>query len=367
MAALPLGRFAPDPDGPGYGAELVFSRHASLASGHLLHLTPPEDAEAFAVVRWLGVTPALVDDVRLAVPPPAGVELATAPASAKEFPKTEEALPDLSTFEEDGTLLLAVRTKATATVDVELSFTAVTALPAWEAGESAPVGGVAEPSGVDWDPVRDELIVVSDDGAVARIAAGDFSQVYTEQESGDLEAVRWVPGLDLWLVLDEAASRVLAFGESESHVLTVVLASGLDPAPVAGGDGFEGLAVTGVSGRTVELLLANQNDPHCLYRGTATIPFADGAGADLVLTSAHPQPALNLGEVTFDWGSRQVLTLHGYVAQGPTLRLLDASLSTVLDEAQLPAVIGAEGFTFHRAGAFVADDLGSVRRLDVVP
>lgn len=361
LAALPLGLFDPDPDGPGYGAELVFARNATLASGGLLEL----EADALAVVRWLGVTPALVDDVALAVAPPAGVELATAAPSARRFPETTAALPDLSTFREDGTLLLAVRSGTASVLDLSLTFTPVTTLPSWTSAGSASIDGLPEPSGIDWDPSRDELVVVSDDGGVGVLDPGDFSLVAFEPVGGDLEAVRWVPGLDVTLILDEAASQILVLGAGGTQVLTIVHASGLDPVPIAGGDGFEGLAVTAVSGRTVELILANQNDPHCLYRGTATIPPPGTTDGEVVLTSAYPQPELNLSEVIFDWGSRQVLTLHGYVAQGTTLRLLDPTLSTSLDETTVPA-IGGEGFTFHRAGAFLADDLGRVRRLAAV-
>ena len=53
-------------------------------------------------------------------------------------------------------------------------------------------------------------------------------------------------------------------------------------------------------------MAANQNDPPALYTGTVALTGSAN------LTTFHAMPAINLGEVVMDWGSRRLFNLHGY-------------------------------------------------------
>lgn len=301
-AALPLSSFAPSATGPGLGAELVFARGATLDANALTLPAASDDGPSLAIVRWLGVTPGLVEDVALAVSPGAGgVELATASSRASGWSFSETA-PALTAWEEDGTLLVAARnaSSAEATLDLALTFAIPAALPAWETAQSFAVPELEEPSGIDYDFARDRLWVVDDGGLLGRVhpETGVVEQTVDigplVSGAADLEAVRWVPGLDVLLVMNELTDELLVVSPESMTLLataSLVFTTGLTPVPIAGGDGMEGLAVTGVTDRTVHLVLANQNDPHCLYVADLTLPEPVSGTLTATVLAAHPQPA----------------------------------------------------------------------------
>lgn len=118
------------------------------------------------------------------------------------------------------------------------------------------------------------------------------------------------------------------------------------PVPTAGGDGIEGLAITGVTGLTVHLLLANQNHPHAPYEADLTLPDPITGALSATLTAAHPQPAVNLSEVMLEWGSRRLLVLHWRGPARAARRVLHRDLAPHFQRGRdaLP------GFAPHRAG-----------------
>ena len=128
--------------------------------------------------------------------------------------------------------------------------------------------------------------------------------------------------------------------------------------PVAG-DQTVGLAVTGVHARTIEFVVANQNDPPALYRGSLTLPTNLTGTIPALLTAATQQPPVNLSEVTMDWGSRRLFTLHGYIDPN-RLTVVDSALNETQTSATFDGV-GNEGATCSPDGAiWLANDLGGV-------
>ena len=374
-ARLPLSDFAPSPSGPGLGAELVFERDgaALLAGTGGDALTLPPGARA--VVRWIGLTPGLVADLAFAAPPagavPAGtadgVTLAIDPSSATRWDfaaagETSAAI-DPNAWSADGVLLLAARNDASVgvTLRLALDFAPGTAFPSWEPAASFPVQTLPEPSGIDHDPKRRTLWVVSDTGDLARVDPDTGEVIAAAALGGDLEAVRWVPGLDLLLVADEASDTLHVVAPETLETLataTLVFGSAVTPVPESGGNGIEGLAVTGVTGRTVHLLLANQNDPHALFRAELALPDPITGALAATVLSAHPLPAVNLSEVVFDWGSRRVFRLNGYTAPAAALVESDGSLTFEL------ANFSSEGAAIAGAHLFTAHDLGGLARYE---
>ena len=125
--------------------------------------------------------------------------------------------------------------------------------------------------------------------------------------------------------------------------LTIAIDPGLTQ-PTPGADGFEGLAVTGYTAAgEITIVAANQNDPPALYTGTVALTGSAN------LTTFHAMPAINLGEVVMDWGSRRLFNLHGYTLPSH-LTLLDANLAETATEIPLNE-LGPEGATFAPDGS----------------
>ena len=369
-AALPLSDFVPSASGPGLGAELVFSRGATLDGDSLTLDAASADGAALAIVRWLGITPGLVENLAFAsAPSAADVELATASSRASGWAFSETA-PPLTEWERDGTLLVAARNAgaSASTLDLALTFAIPAALPDWQPAETFPVPELPEPSGIDYDFTRDRLWVVDDGGKLGRVhpESGVVEEVvdFDPLVSGpaDLEAVRWVPGLDVLLLSNEASDQLLVVSPDSLELLataSLVFTSGLTPVPIAGGDGMEGLAVTGVTDRTVHLILANQNDPQCLYVADLTLPNPVTGSLTTTVLAAHPQPAINLSEVMLDWGSRRLFNVHGY--GGDRVTLLDALFVETMQDVSLP--LSSEGASLRRGSLLSGQDLGGTSRM----
>ena len=180
----------------------------------------------------------------------------------------------------------------------------------------------------------------------------------------DLEAVRWVPGLDVLLVTNETTDQLLVVSPDSLELLataSLVFTSGLTPVPIAGGDGMEGLAVTGVTDRTVHLVLANQNDPHCLYVAELTLPNPVSGALTATVLAAYPQPAFNLSDVMLDWGSRRLFNVHGY--GNDRLVRLDTFFSETSEAVALP--LSTEGATLLGSEIWASQDLGGIMRAAV--
>lgn len=358
-AELPLSDFAPSATGPGLGAELVFTRGASLSGDSLTLDAENVDGPSLAIVRWLGITPGLVSDVAFTTPP-SGVELATASSGAGRW-SFEETAPALDAWEEDGVLLLAARnaSSSAATIDLALTFAIPASLPDWQPADNFPVPELPEPSGIDYDFKRDRLWVVEDGGRLGRVDPdGGAVEAFVEL-GGDLEAVRWVPGLDVLLAVNEVTSEILAISPESMAILataSLVFSSNATPSPTTGGDGIEGLAVTGLTDRTVHLVLANQNDPHCLYVADLTLPDPIAGTLTATVLAAYPQPAENLSEVMLDWGSRRLFNLHGY--GNDRLVPLDPLFIEMSESSALP--FSAEGGSLREGSLVTTQDLGGI-------
>lgn len=374
LAALPLSLASVSATGPGLGPDLVFARNATFNQATGTVTLGPASASAtsttsasasLAVIRWSGLTDGLVREVSsFAISPDPGnsqsqLLFQTASPLSERWPAFHPEVGVPRPAHADGRVLLAIRNEATGTRTLTLSLVTTTgAIPAWTRAADYPVPSLVEPSGIDWDHSRQTLWVVEDGGTLCRVSPLTGEVEESRVLGGDLEAVRWIPALDLLLVTRETDDTLLVVSpETLQTISTVslVLATNVSPAFTVGGDGFEGLAVTAVEGRTVNFLLANQNDPHCLYEATLTIPLAPPAQLTATITSASPQPAVNLSEVMIDWGSRRRFVLHGYQLP-PTL--------VPLGSPAIPLVeVSSEGCTIAPDGTlWIANDQGGLTR-----
>ena len=110
----------------------------------------------------------------------------------------------------------------------------------------------------------------------------------------------------------------------------------------------------------MHLILANQNDPHCLYLADLTLPDPIAGTLTATVLAAYPQPAVNLSEVTLDWGSRSLFNVHGYGNDRVTR--LDPSLVEAGNPVSLP--FSTEGVFLYRGSLFSGQDLGGISLLN---
>lgn len=361
LAAQPLTLQNTSPT-RGLGPDLVFSRNATFdPATATVTLT---SSGSLAVLRWSALTDGLTRATAFSLSPsPSGsgtdgaVSFATASPLTPRWPDFTSALPPPA--HDDGRVLFALRNEGAAARSFAITLTTTTgALPAWtRAGEFA-VPSLEEPSGIDWDHSRHTLWVIEDGGTLGRVNPRTGEVERSRALGGDLEAVRWIPALDLLLITRENDDKLLVVSPETLQMIStvsLVLATNVTPVFTKGGDGFEGLAVTAVQGREVSFTLANQNDPHCLYFGTLTIPAAPRAQLTATITSATPQPRVNLSEVMIDWGTRRRFTLRGY--QLPSTLLPEGGTAIPL------ADVSAEGCTIAPDGTlWIANDQGGIAR-----
>lgn len=357
LASLPMSDDVTVGDGPGIGPELVFSNVVTFLAGTSLTLAPG----AIAVLRWSALEPGLVAISAIDLALPIGVDARVADGNAWRDGLAPHEGPA-------GTLLLALENRGATPVTLApaLEATIPATLPAWATNTHHSVHALGEPSGIDYDYKRRTLWVVDDGAGVNEGRLGRVNPVTGGVESsamlgGDLEAVRWVPALDLLLISNELADELWIVDPDTLAKLAVaplVLATNVTPF-TAGGDGFEGLAITGVHARTIDFVAANQNDPPALYRGTLTLPATITGSIPAALTTFIAQPPVNLSEVTMDWGSRRLFNLHGYVIPN-RLVVLDSALDETPLEFQAPD-LGDEGACFTPDGSlWLANDLGGL-------
>lgn len=357
LASRPMSASVTVGEGPGIGPEIVFAKDGAMLESSSLTLAP----RAIGVLRWSALERALVEVGAIELVLPAGVE-----ASVADGNTWRAGL--VSHVGDEGALLLALENHGATPVTLTPALVATipATFPAWSTTTHHATPGLGEPSGIDYDYKRHTLWVVDDGAGVDTGRLGRVNPVTGDVEvsatlGGDLEAVRWVPALDLLLISNELADELWIVEPDTLAKLAVaplVLATNVTPFTV-GGDGFEGLAVTGVHARTIDFVVANQNDPAALYRGTLTLPATITGSIPATLTTFTAQPPVNLSEVTMDWGSRRLFNLHGY--QLPNrLVLLDSALNETAVEFQAPD-LGDEGACLAPDGSlWLANDLGGI-------
>ncbi len=356
----------------GIGPEIAYSNApiSITPGGPRVTLTPATSdggpVEPYVVLRWLALTRSLVRVDALVIDgmSPA-VEVAVGDLRRDRWTWSKPGTVPAPLVNDDGSMLVAIRRAGpeVSTITVSLAVTALP-IPAFQRDELFGTPGLAEPSAIDVDELRSTLWIASDDGVLGRADLSTATVEETIALAGDLEGVRWVPTIDMLLVLDETTGTLrVASPESAWEPFPLASATSLSPSPTAGGNGFEGLAVTSWDGDfSASILLANQDDPHAVYRGVARYDAGVSVEAGAALAP------VNVSEVVWDWGSRRAFVLHGYVV--PTRLVLLDPVTLVEDTSQQIVLtdLSAEGAAFSGNGdLWIANDTGGIVRYRGVP
>ena len=242
----------------------------------------------------------------------------------------------------------------------------------WQFDGYAELPEIPEPSGMCYHPERDSLFIVDDggftsDGSFRKPAVFELSlelEMLNKRELGDdLEGICWCSWDGMLYVTDEADEQVFIVDPDGLSVMGDFYVSvDYDGKELLtqGGNGFEGIEyIPGNYGEAGYFILLNQDDPHALVRiEYVDIPLSVD-GKKVPIHSYHLLPEINLGELYYDAGTRELWVIHSWMN---VMEVLDIDS---LDLKRWEVVPGAsqEALTLDGQGRlWIGYDLGGISR-----